>query len=56
MTLWKSEEIEAGIYRYPDDDDFTIARGGERRGRIGSPAGLDLSLDCCTTAGKTTQE
>ncbi len=27
-ALRKREEIEAGIYRYPDDDDFTIARGG----------------------------
>lgn len=49
-ALEKREEIEAGIYRYPDDDDFTIARGGGGGGG-GSSAlrGLDLSLDCCTT-------
>src|SRR6266436_597985 len=49
-ALEKREEIEAGIYRYPDDDDFTIARGGGGGG-AGSAAlrGLDLSLDCCTT-------
>jgi hypothetical protein len=49
-ALKKREEIEAGIYRYPDDDDFTIARGGGGGG-AGSAAlrGLDLTIDCCTT-------
>jgi pimeloyl-ACP methyl ester carboxylesterase len=49
-ALEKRAEIDAGVYRYPDDDDFTIARGGGGGGS-GSAAlrGLDLSLDCCTT-------
>ena len=49
-ALEKREEIEPGIYRYPDDDDFTIARSGGGGG-AGSAAlrGLDLSLDRCTT-------
>jgi hypothetical protein len=47
-ALEKRDLIDAGVYRYPDDDVFTIPRGGNPAG----PADLirlDLSLDCCTT-------
>jgi hypothetical protein len=42
--------IDAGVYRYPDDDDFTIPRAGSGGGTgAANLIRLDLSLDCCTS-------
>ena len=39
----KRDEIAAGKYRYPDDDEFIFPRGNAAR-----LAELDMSVDCCT--------
>jgi len=50
MALQKTALMDAGVYRYPDDDSFPIAGAGTSGGAgAASLIRLDLSLDCCTT-------